>query len=63
MSNEDALLDAVNELKVEVREMRQIVSILFNMVVDSEFFEDMDDDAPLGLGRGKSGGDLFSMCN
>jgi hypothetical protein len=39
-ANTDELLQAVNELKLEIQRIREVVDILLNVVIDGEIDED-----------------------
>ena len=45
----DELIKAVNELKLEIQRIREVVNQLLNVVIEGEFEEDPRGDAQLGF--------------
>lgn len=58
--NSDELLRAVNELKVEVQRIREVVDILLNVVIEGEMEEDSNLDIYLNH---LNNNDPFSIYN
>ncbi len=44
----DELVKAVNELKLEIQRIREVVNLLLNVVIEGEMEEDPRGDAQLG---------------
>jgi hypothetical protein len=45
----DELIKAVNELKLEIQRIREVVNLLLNVVMEGEMEEDPRGDAQLGF--------------
>jgi hypothetical protein len=45
----DELIKAVNELKLEIQRIREVVNLLLNVVIEGEMEEDPRGDAQLGF--------------
>lgn len=56
----EELIKAVNELKVEIQRIREVVDLLLNVVIEGEVEEDPRLDIPMNLLRNM---DPFSTCN
>jgi hypothetical protein len=56
----EELLKAVNELKVEIQRIREVVDLLLNVVIEGELEEDPRSDLAWG---GSKDDESFSMYN
>jgi hypothetical protein len=45
----DELIKAVNELKLEIQRIREVVNLLLNVVIEGEMEEDPRGDAQMGF--------------